>query len=133
MTSPNGSSSHSSVIGGNVSQSRYARKGTDRSCRPTVSLPALSTSRSPRPAARIRSTKSANIRLTPCQTPMSDENDVAKNPTRKSFAVPAPKRSSRTVPRSIRPRSPFVRAICEACSSSAPTMSIATTKMPVVR
>ncbi|CAM5659916.1 hypothetical protein SMICM304S_02955 [Streptomyces microflavus] len=57
---------------------------------------------------------------------------MAKKPIRKSFAVPAPNRSSSTLPRSISPRSPEVRAICEACSSSAPTMSIATTKIPVV-
>ena len=36
------------------------------------------------------STKSANIRLTPCHTPERDDMAAAKKPSRKSFAADAP-------------------------------------------
>jgi len=91
--------------------------------RRTLELPAL---------LRYRATKSANIRLTPCQTPINDVYDVAKKPIRKNFAVAAPYSFSRMSPSWMSPLSPLAMATWEECRSSAPTKSIAITKMPVV-
>ena len=74
-------------MGGKVSQSAYARNAGDRSARTTSSVAVSSAPFCPRRFA----TKSANIRLTPCQTPRTEVKAAAKKPTRNTVASVLPK------------------------------------------